>query len=121
MRFKGAVDDIFRELSDELVRTLQSTTESEAEKVLQFVLNAQDKLSANPKSIDEIEAMNKDAMEIGRQKSEIQTIFDGLQKKNLMIKQSQGTGMKLGDLESKWNEFNSRLAFFNDKIEDQKQ
>jgi hypothetical protein len=29
--------------------------------------------------------------------------------------------MKLGDLESKWNEFNSRLAFFNDKIEDQKQ
>jgi hypothetical protein len=28
--------------------------------------------------------------------------------------------MKLGDLESKWNEFNSRLAIFNDKIEDQK-
>jgi hypothetical protein len=32
-------------------------------------MDAQDKLSANPKSIDEIEAMNKDAMEIGRQKN----------------------------------------------------
>lgn len=37
-----------------------------------------------------------------------------------MVKQSQGQGLRLGDLESKWREFNSRLDIFNDKIESQK-
>jgi hypothetical protein len=71
VRFKGGIEDIFKELSDELVRTLHSSTESEAEEVLNFVRSAQEKLSVNPKSIDEIEAMNKDAMEIGEKKAAI--------------------------------------------------
>ena len=32
--------------------------------------------------------MNKQAMEIAAQKNEIERIFEGLQKKNLMVKQS---------------------------------
>mmetsp|Transcript_43857 Transcript_43857/g.42379 ORF Transcript_43857/g.42379 Transcript_43857/m.42379 type:complete len:233 (+) Transcript_43857:268-966(+) len=37
-----------------------------------------------------------------------------------MIKQIAGQGMRLGDLESMWREFDARLSAFNDKIEDQK-
>jgi hypothetical protein len=35
-----------------------------------------------------------------------------------MIKQITGQGMRLGDLESMWREFDARLGAFNDKIED---
>ena len=37
-----------------------------------------------------------------------------------MIKQIQGQGVALQELESKWREFDARLGAFNDKIEDQK-
>ena len=58
--------------------------------MLNFVKQSQDQLSANPKSLEEIEAMNKAAMEIESKKQGISDIFEGLQKKNLMIKQSKG-------------------------------
>ena len=37
-----------------------------------------------------------------------------------MIKQIAGQGMRLGEIESMWREFDARLSAFNDKIEDQK-
>jgi hypothetical protein len=37
-----------------------------------------------------------------------------------MIKQQQGRGMQLQELESKWREFEALLGIFNDKIEDQR-
>lgn len=53
-------------------------------------------------------------------KDKIQAIFDGLIGKNKMIKQQQGKGMALQELESKWREFEALLGIFNDKIEDQR-
>ena len=76
---------------------------------------------SNPTSVDEIEAMHKDAMEIETNKGKYVEIFESLKKKNLMIKQIQGQGMGLTELESRWREFEARLGAFNDKIEDQKQ
>jgi len=35
-----------------------------------------------------------------------------------MIKQIAGQGMRLGEIESMWREFDARLNAFNDKIED---
>jgi hypothetical protein len=64
--------------------------------------------------------MHKDAMEIETNKQKYVELFGGLQKKNHMIKQIQGQGMALQELESKWREFDARLGAFNDKIEDQK-
>ena len=40
VRFKGGIEDIFKELQDELVRTLQSSTEKEVEVVFTFVREA---------------------------------------------------------------------------------
>jgi len=74
----------------------------------------------NPKSVEEIEKMHEDAMEIGVEKEGIVKIFEGCEKKNKMIKQMTGQAMRLGEIESMWREFDARLAAFNEKIEDQK-
>jgi exonuclease VII large subunit len=116
--FKAGIEDVFKKLSEALVETLQNSIEKDAEDVEQFVKRAQEKLGSNPQSVDEIEAMHKDAMEIETNKQKYVDLFAGLQKKNHMIKQIQGQGMALQELESKWREFDARLGAFNDKIED---
>lgn len=55
------------------------------------------------------------------EKEDIVQIFDQCEKKNLMIKQIAGQGMRMGEIESMWREFDARLNAFNDKIEDQKE
>ena len=57
-------------------------------------------------------------MQIQVEKDSIVKLFDQCAKKNLMIKQIVGQGMRLGELESMWREFDARLSAFNDKIED---
>jgi len=47
-------------------------------------------------------------------------LFEQCEKKNLMIKQTAGHGVLLGELEGQWREFDARLSAFNDKIEEQK-
>ena len=85
-----------------------------------FVTLGLEKLNSNPQSVEEIEKMHSDAVQIQVEKDQIVKLFDQCVKKNLMIKQIAGKGMFLGDLDSRWREFEARLNQFNDKIEDQK-
>jgi hypothetical protein len=55
-------------MTDALVETLQESIERDAENVHSFIKKGLKKLSKNPKSVEEIELMNKHAMEIGVQK-----------------------------------------------------
>ena len=55
-------------MSDALVDTLEMSIEKDAKEVMIFVKSAQDNLSQNPQSAEEIEAMHKEAMEIGMNK-----------------------------------------------------
>jgi hypothetical protein len=64
--------------------------------------------------------MHKEAMNIGMNKDSIQAIFESLTGKNKMIKQQQGRGMPLQELESKWREFEALFGIFEQKIQDQK-
>ena len=64
--------------------------------------------------------MHSDAVQIQVDKEDIVKIFEQCEKKNLMIKQIAGQGMRMGEIESMWREFDARLNAFNDKIEDQK-
>lgn len=118
--FKAGIEDIFKRLSDALVETLQTSIEKDSEEVQKFVKMGLEKLNSNPQSVEEIEKMHQDAMQIQVEKDDIVKLFDQCAKKNLMIKQIAGQGMRLGDLESMWREFDARLNAFNDKIEDQK-
>ena len=118
--FKGGVEEIFKRLSDALVETLQTSIEKDAEEVFKFIRAGLDKLNSNPQSVEEIEKMHTDAMQIQVEKDDIVRIFEQCEKKNMMIKQITGQSMRLGDLESMWREFDARISAFNDKIEDQK-
>jgi hypothetical protein len=62
--FKGGVEEVFKKVSEALVDTLQNSIEKDKEEVELFVRRAQQQLSSNPQSVDEIEAMHKAAMEI---------------------------------------------------------
>lgn len=64
--------------------------------------------------------MHKDAMEIVTNKGKFTELFKSLQKKNHMIKQMIGRGTALDELERLWEQFEQRLASFNEQIEDQK-
>ena len=112
---------MFKRLSEALVSTLQTSIETDKDDVEQFVRSAQEQLSSNPQSVDEIEAMNAAAMDIGSRKQHYSELYEGLREKNRMIKQIQGQGKALQDLESKWREFDARLAAFNEKIAGQRQ
>lgn len=78
-----------------------------------FIRKGLEKLSKNPKSVEEIEQMNTDAMAIGVEKSSIVKVFSGCELKNKMIKQMTGVAMRgMGEIESMWREFDARLAAF---------
>lgn len=111
--FKAGIEELFRKLTDALVETLQESIERDAENVRSFIKKGLEKLSKNPKSVEEIELMNKHAMEIGVEKGSIVKIFQGCELKNKMIKQMTGTAMRgMGEIESMWREFDARLAAF---------
>ncbi len=99
---------------------MQTSIEKDAEDVFHFIKSGLDKLNSNPQSVEEIEKMHQDAMQIQVDKDDIVKIFEQCEKKNLMIKQITGQSMKLGNLDSMWREFDARISAFNDKIEDQK-
>ena len=84
--FKAGIEELFRKLTDALVETLQESIERDAENVRSFIKKGLEKLSKNPKSVEEIELMNKHAMEIGVEKGSIVKIFQGCELKNKMIK-----------------------------------
>jgi hypothetical protein len=80
-----------------------------------------EKLSKSPKSVEEIEQMNEDAMQIGVEKGPVVETFKGCEQKSKMIKKMTGSAMRgMGEIESMWREFDARLAAFQDKIEEQK-
>jgi dynein heavy chain 2 len=84
--FKAGIDELFRRMTDALVETLQESIERDADSVHNFIRKGLEKLSKNPKSVEEIELMNKHAMEIGVEKGSIVKIFQGCELKNKMIK-----------------------------------
>ena len=116
--FKANIEDIFKRLSDALVETLQYSIEKDSEEVHKFIKTGLEKLNSNPQSVEEIEKMHQDAVQIQVEKEDIVKIFDQCAQKNLMIKQIAGQGMRLSEIESMWREFDARLNAFNDKIED---
>lgn len=118
--FKGGVEDIFKRLSEALVETLQISIERDAEEVFKFIKAGLSKLNSNPQSVEEIEKMHQDAMQIQVEKDDTVKLFSQCEKKNLMIKQITGKSVGLAELESMWREFDARINAFNDKIEDQK-
>jgi dynein heavy chain 2 len=119
--FKGGVEDIFKRLSEALVETLQISIERDAEEVFKFIKAGLSKLNSNPQSVEEIEKMHQDAMQIQTEKDDTVKLFTQCEKKNLMIKQITGKSVGLAELESMWREFDARINAFNDKIEDQKE
>lgn len=118
--FKSGIDALFKQLQDALVDTLEDSIEKDADVVKNFIQKGLDKLSSNPSSVEEIEQMHNDAIELGVEKDGIVKMFEGCERKNKMIKQMKGKGLNLADIEAMWKFFDARLASFQDKIEDQK-
>lgn len=56
--FKSGVEDLFRRMTDALVETLQESIERDADTVKSFIEKGLEKLSKNPKSVEEIDAMH---------------------------------------------------------------
>jgi hypothetical protein len=53
--FKAGIEELFRRMTDALVETLQESVEKDHETVLSFIKKGLEKLSKNPKSVEEIE------------------------------------------------------------------
>jgi hypothetical protein len=119
--FKAGIEELFRRMTDALVETLQESVERDYETVTSFIKKGLEKLNKNPKSVEEIEQMNNDAVQIGTEKGAVVAVFSGVEQKSKMIKQMTGVAMRgMGEIESMWREFDARLAAFQDKIEEQK-
>ena len=118
--FKSGIDSLFRSFEDALTETLEDSIEKDAEVVRKFVEKGLQQLNTNPQSVEEIEKMHTDAVELGVEKEGIVRIYEGCDKKNKMIKQMKGTAMNLSEIESMWKYFDARLATFQDKIQEQK-
>ena len=74
--FKAGIEDIFKRLSDALVETLGYSIEKDSEEVYKFIKQGLEKLNSNPQSVEEIERMHQDAMQIQGEKDEILKIFE---------------------------------------------
>ena len=118
--FKSGIDSLFRGFEDALTETLEDSIEKDSEIVRKFVQKGLEQLNANPQSVEEIEQMHNDAVQLGVEKEGIVRIYEGCEKKNKMIKQMKGTSLNLAEIESMWKYFDARLATFQDKIQEQK-
>jgi dynein heavy chain 2 len=98
--FKSGIDALFKQLQDALVDTLEDSIEKDADVVKNFIQKGLDKLSSNPSSVEEIEQMHNDAIELGVEKDGIVKMFEGCERKNKMIKQMKGKGLNLADIEA---------------------
>jgi len=76
--FKEGIENIFRKISEALVRTMENSIQSDKDEVLSFVKKSHEKLASNPTSVEEIEAMHKDAMEIETSKGKYTELFKSL-------------------------------------------
>lgn len=114
--FKSGIDSLFRGFEDALTDTLEDSIEKDTERVRKFVQKGLEQLNANPQSVEEIEKMHNDAVQLGVEKEGIVRIYEGVERKNKMIKQMKGTAMNLSEIESMWKYFDARLATFQDKI-----
>ena len=116
--FKSGIDSLFRSFEDALTETLEDSIEKDSEVVRKFVQKGLEQLNANPQSVEEIEQMHTNAVQLGVEKEGIVRIYEGCEKKNMMIKQMKGTAMNLSEIESMWKYFDARLATFQDKIQE---
>lgn len=66
--FKGSIEDLLRRLSDALVDSLKDSLERDAQLVQDFISKGLKKLNSNPTSVEEIEQMHSDAIQIGMEK-----------------------------------------------------
>ena len=114
--FKSGIDSLFRGFEDALTETLEDSIEKDSEVVRKFVEKGLQQLNANPQSVEEIEQMHNNAVSLGVEREGIVTIYEGVDKKNKMIKQMKGTAINLSEIESMWKYFDARLATFQDKI-----
>ena len=110
--FKSGIDSLFRGFEDALTDTLEDSIEKDTEIVRKFVQKGLEQLNANPQSVEEIEKMHMDAVALGVEKEGVVRIYEGVEKKNKMIKQMKGTAMNLAEIESMWKYFDARLATF---------
>lgn len=75
--FKNGIEDLFRRFSDALVDSLSESIERDNDIVFKFIRKGLEKLSLNPKSVEEIEKMHSDALEIAAEKESIVKVFSG--------------------------------------------
>ena len=73
--FKGGIEELFRRMTDALVETLQESIERDTDRVHSFIKKGLEKLTKNPKSVEEIDQMNNDAMAIGVEKAGVLKVF----------------------------------------------
>ena len=69
--FKSGIDSLFRQLQDALVDTLEDSIERDSEIVRDFIQKGLEKLNSNPQSVEEIEQMHNDAIELGVERESI--------------------------------------------------
>jgi dynein heavy chain 2 len=74
--FKGSIEDLLRRLSDALVDSLKDSLERDAQQVQDFISKGLKKLNSNPTSVEEIEQMHNDAIQIGMEKEAMVRMYD---------------------------------------------
>lgn len=73
---KGAVEDQLRRFSDALVDSLKDSLERDGQTVHDFIMKGLKKLNSNPTSVEEIEQMHSDAIQIGMEKEAIARLYE---------------------------------------------
>lgn len=118
--FKKGIEDLLSRMNDILKLSLRSTIKVDIENIDQFIDDGMKKLNARPQSVEEIGKAKAEAVEIASKKSKYIELYNQCEQKNYVLMQISGEGAHIGDMQSRWKNFDVALNAFSSMIDEQK-
>ena len=116
--FKKGFKDLLLRLNDVLKLSLRSAIKLDIENIGQFIDNSMKKLNVRPQSVEEIDKAK--AVEIAGKKNKYVELYNQYEVRNRVLMQISEEGAHIGEIQSRWKNFDVALNAFSSMIDEQK-
>ena len=116
--FKKGNEDLLLRLNDVLKLSLRSAIKIDIENIDQFIDDSMKKLNVRPQSIEEIDKVKVEAVEIAnKKKNKYVELYNQCEERNRVLMQISEEGAPIGEIQSRWKNFDVALNAFSPMID----
>ena len=118
--FKKGIEDLLLRLNDVLKLSLRSAIKIDIENIGQFIDDSMKKLNTRPQSVEKIGKVKVEAVEIANKKNKYVELYNQCEERNRVLMQISEEGAPIGEIQSRWKNFDVALNAFSPMIDKQK-